>query len=74
MICSNTSSLPEIAQDSAILIDPYDTGALKEAIEKLDKDDSLRKELSEKSVRQAGRFSWERTAAQTLNVYQEVLK
>lgn len=73
VICSNNSSLPEVAGDAAILIDPSDIKDMKLAIQKMNADEPLRKDLAEKSLRQAGRFSWEKTAAQTLDVYKKTM-
>ena len=69
VVCSNTSSLPEVAGDAALLVDPLDVEAWAEAISRLWGDDDLRRELREKGLAQAARFSWERTARETLAVY-----
>jgi glycosyltransferase involved in cell wall biosynthesis len=69
VVCSNTSSLPEVAGDAALLVDPLDTGALAAAIERALTDADLRQALREKGVVQAARFSWEQTAQATLAVY-----
>jgi len=74
VICSNASSLPEVTQDAALLIDPDNIRDLKEAIATLDKNEAIRTELSGRAVRQAGKFSWEKTVSQTLDVYKETLK
>lgn len=57
VICSNTASLPEIAGDAALMIDPYDTAALTEGIRRIDADSDLRAELARRGVAQAERFS-----------------
>src|SRR5690606_9101637 len=57
VICSNTASLPEIAGDAALMIDPYDTAALTDAIRRIDADADLRAELSRRGLAQAERFS-----------------
>lgn len=57
VICSNTASLPEIAGDAALMIDPYDTAALTDAIRRLDADADLRAELTRRGLAQAARFS-----------------
>lgn len=57
VICSNTASLPEVAGDAALMVDPYDTGALANAIRQMDGDEGLRDELSERGLRQASLFS-----------------
>ncbi|WP_211095230.1 glycosyltransferase family 4 protein [Sphingomonas olei] len=57
VLCSNTSALPEVAGDAALMIDPYDTAAISQAIRTLDADDDLRAELSRRGLEQAARFS-----------------
>jgi glycosyltransferase involved in cell wall biosynthesis len=61
VVTSNTSSLPEVVGDAALLVDPLDTGGLAEAIERLFADDRLAKELSERGLARAPQFTWERT-------------
>jgi glycosyltransferase involved in cell wall biosynthesis len=72
VITSNTSSLPEVAGDAGLLIDPYDVSSLEDAIEQLAHDNTLKQSLIEKGLDQSQRFSWERCALQTLNVYDEI--
>ncbi len=73
VITSNTSSLPEVAGDAAILVDPTDVAALAEALALVINDDALRARLGEAGVRQAARFSWQRCAEETVAVYREAL-
>jgi len=72
VICGNRSSLPEVAGDAALLVDPTDTDAIAGAIRRVLEDDGLRQQMAEKSLAQAARFSWQRTAAETLAVYREM--
>lgn len=74
VICSNSSSLTEIAQDSAAYFDPLDTEAIKEAILKVYKDETLRKKLSQEGIVQSKKFSWKKTAEETIRVYEEFAK
>ncbi len=69
VICSNTSSLPEIAGDAALMVDPINTEALAKTINLALSEDSLREELKAKGLAQAAAFSWEQTARKTLEVY-----
>jgi alpha-1,3-rhamnosyl/mannosyltransferase len=69
VVCSNTSSLPEVAGEAALLVDPLDENALAGAIDRLWRDDELRQELRKRGLCQPARFSWERTARETLAVY-----
>ena len=72
VICGNRSSLPEVAGDAALLVDPTDTESIAAAIRRLLEDDGLRRSMAERSLAQAARFSWPRTAAETLAVYREM--
>ncbi len=69
VICSNTSSLPEIAGDAAILVDPFQTEALAEAMLHITTRAELRHVMRERGLAQAARFSWKRTAQETLAAY-----
>ncbi|PKO22869.1 MAG: glycosyltransferase family 1 protein [Chloroflexi bacterium HGW-Chloroflexi-1] len=69
VICSNVSSLPEVAGDAALLVDPLDVDALAAAIGRVLGDEALAEEMRQRGLRQAARFTWERTAQQTLAVY-----
>jgi len=73
VITSNTSSLPEVAGDAAILIDPNDSTCLAEAILQVISDSQLRQELIDKGKDRAKLFSWERTAKETLKAYKSLL-
>jgi len=68
VICSNASSLPEVAGDAALLVDPHDSAAWAVALERVLTDEPLRTELVERGLRQVGRFSWAECARQTLAV------
>jgi glycosyltransferase involved in cell wall biosynthesis len=68
VITSNTSSLPEVAGDAALLVDPYDVDAIAEAMYRLVTDDALRAELARRGLENVKRFSWEKCARETLAV------
>lgn len=68
VITSTTSSLPEVAGDAALLVNPRDVGAIANAIGQILVDDSLRADLVTRGKRQNEPFTWERTAEQTLAV------
>ncbi len=74
VVTSNTSSLPEIAGDAALLVPPGDEVALARAIHQLLTDDKLRAQLRLKGFEQAKKFSWQRTASQTLEVYRAAVR
>ncbi|MBI4655128.1 MAG: glycosyltransferase family 4 protein, partial [Elusimicrobia bacterium] len=69
---SNATSIPEIVGDAGILFDPYNTEEMAQAIEKVLKNPDLRQELVRKGFEQVKKFSWEKTARQTLEVYKKV--
>jgi glycosyltransferase involved in cell wall biosynthesis len=69
VITSNTSSLPEVAGEAALLIDPRDIGGLVKAIQLTLADEQTRTEMRDQGVQQAAKFSWEKAARETLLVY-----
>ncbi len=69
-ITSNVSSLPEIAGDAAVLIDPRSIAELRDAMERLLLSPDLRAELACKGRRQAAQFTWERAAEQSLQFFE----
>lgn len=73
LLCSNTSSLPEIAGDGAIYFDPYSEESIKAAIMKVIEDDGLRIDLINKGHKQLEKFSWRQTAEQTKKIYESVM-
>jgi glycosyltransferase involved in cell wall biosynthesis len=74
VVTSNVSSMPEISGDSALLVDPQDPEQLAKAMERVLTDNVLNNSLKERGLQRAGKFSWERTALETLRVYEEVYK
>ncbi|MBS1252871.1 MAG: Mannosylfructose-phosphate synthase [Anaerolineales bacterium] len=70
--CSNTSSLPEVAGDAAVYFDPINEDDIAESIRRALGDADLRESLSARSLEQAAKFSWERTAQLTLEAYRAV--
>lgn len=71
VVTSHVSSLPEIAGDAGFLVDPGDPEAIAQGITTVLSDELLRKQMRELGYRQAQKFSWERTAQATYQVYQE---
>jgi len=72
VVASDRASLPEIAGDGAILVDPLDASALTTAMADLLRDPAKREQLTEKGLRRAKLFSWEETLSQTITVYESV--
>lgn len=71
VITSNTTSLPEVVGDAALLINPYLEVALIHAMQQITEQPQLRAELSERGLERSKLFSWERTAAETERVLLE---
>lgn len=74
VITSNTSSLPEVAGDAALLVDPHDVEAIAEAMYRLVTDEALRAELTRRGLENVKRFSWEKCARETLAVLEAVAR
>jgi glycosyltransferase involved in cell wall biosynthesis len=71
--CSNTSSLPEVAGDAALLFDPRSEAEIAAALARLLDDEALRARLRSSGRAQAERFTWARTARLTLQSYARAL-
>jgi alpha-1,3-rhamnosyl/mannosyltransferase len=65
VVTSSVSSLPEVAGDAALLVDPYDEAAIAGALERVLTDPGLAADLGERGRRRAAEFSWERCARET---------
>jgi len=74
VVCSNAASLPEVAGNAAVFFDPFSVADIGEKIVAAANDPSLRNELRERGVENLKRFSWEKTAAETVAVYDELLR
>lgn len=72
-VVSNTSSLPEVAGEAAIYMDPTDSGSMAHATEKSILDNDLRNKLIKCGRQQLSRFSWQRTVDDTLDVYKKLI-
>jgi len=74
VVTSNTSSLAEIADGAALLVDPHDTAAIAEAMDRALGDEAERERLRLAGLARARSFSWERSTRETLKVYEEALE
>jgi len=72
VVTSVTSSLPELAGDAALLIEPTDVGAIAAALHRVLQEADLRRKLIAAGFEQASKFSWEKAAAQLLEIYERV--
>ena len=73
VITSNVSSLPEVVGDAALLIDPYEPGAIADAMHRVLSDATLRASLRERGLARVREFSWERSIGRLREIYDEVL-
>lgn len=73
VITSKEGSLPEVAGDAALYVDAYDMDSIAAGIEKVFNDEKLQKELSKKGLENVKKFSWKKTASETLKVYESIL-
>lgn len=69
VVCSNTSSIPEVVGDAGEYFDPTDSDSMRAAIERAVGSDHHREHLIEKGYRRLTAFSWDRCAAETLGIY-----
>lgn len=74
VITSNRSAMPEVAGDAATLVDPESTEELREALNRLATNESLRQQLSKRGHERAKQFRWEDAVEKTWRVYQLVLR
>ena len=73
VVTSNTSSLPEVAGDAALLVDPYDVAQIAQAMWLVLSRPALAAQLRAKGLARAAQFTWERTPRETIAVYERVL-
>ncbi|MCA9887846.1 MAG: glycosyltransferase family 4 protein [Anaerolineae bacterium] len=74
VVTSNVSSLPEVAADAAIIVDPYDVDAIADGIRRSLMDGALRDRLIEAGYQRASEFTWQKSAESLWQVYQHVLQ
>ncbi len=73
VVCSSGSSLPEIAGNAALMVDPYSEEDLAEKLGRVLEDEELRVRMSKLGLERVKQFSWDKTAYETLNVYRSLL-
>ena len=74
VLCSNTSSLPDVAGEAARLVNPLDADDLARGLRDVALNEGLRRTLIERGPRQAQRFTWSSCAETTLQVFEQVLR
>ncbi len=72
VVTSDNSSLPEIMGEAGIMVNPYDTDSLAQAMREVLTDSKLRNDMVSKGLKQAKKFSWERAAMETQEVYEKI--
>ena len=72
VVASNVTSIPEIAGDAAMLVNPNSVEEIAAAMARLDSDPELRRELIARGLRRAGMFTWNNCARQTLAAYRRL--
>jgi glycosyltransferase involved in cell wall biosynthesis len=73
VVTSNVSSLPEVAGDAALLVNPLDVEAIAHAIQRILDDSELRHTLIQRGFEQVKHFTWEKSARNLVQIYQNVL-
>lgn len=73
VVASNKAAIPEVIHDSGILLDPFDIQGFAHEMHRILIDEDLRIKLSEKGLKRSLYFNWQKCAAKTLEVYQNVL-
>jgi alpha-1,3-rhamnosyl/mannosyltransferase len=72
VVCSRTSSMPEVVGDAAVLFNPRQVETIADALQRAMSKPTLREEMRERGLARAAQFSWERTAEATIAVYQSI--
>ncbi len=74
VISSDTSSIPEVVGDAGLLVDPYRTDEIARAINIVLRNEELYTRLKRAGITRSGLFSWDKTAQETIKLYQEVIE
>lgn len=74
VVCSNISSLPEVAGDAAEYFNPYEKNSIKSIIERVINSVEIRNKLIDKGKKRLENFSWKQTALKTKKIYEDILK
>ena len=74
VIASNTSSLPEVAGEAALLVDPTDADEIARAVVEIAQDPALRRSLADAGIHRAAAFTWARVATETIACYRRAVE
>jgi len=72
VVASNTSAVPEVVGDAALLVDPAETDEITVAMWRLLSDETLARQMRDKGLKRASQFSWRRAAEETLEIYRRL--
>lgn len=72
VITSSTSSMPEVAGNAALIVDPFKPGEITAAMIRLHSEERTRLRLIDEGLKQAAKFSWKAMAQDVLNIYKEL--
>ncbi len=73
VVTSNISSMPEIAGDGALLVNPKNLDEIKDSLKDIFNDKSLRNNLVQKGLKQVSKFTWDKCATETANAYKNIV-
>lgn len=74
VICSNSSSLPEVGSDAVVYCNPDDINDINEKLKFVLNDESLQKQMIEKGLKRAKQFSWEKSAKEHIEIFKRLSK
>lgn len=72
VVCSNTGALPEVGGDAALYVDPYDVESIVQGLREALASDDMQTERIKKGLEHVKKFSWEETARQIMQVFEEM--
>ena len=72
VVTSNTSSLPEVVGNAAVLVNPENVFEIMRALHRVLTDQAVRERLKQRSYEQAARYSWEASVKRILEVYEAI--
>jgi len=74
IICSKTTSLPEIVEDAGVFIDPFSVNSLVDAMVRVKENEHLRENLKSRAINQCQKFSWDNAAERVLDIYEKTME
>lgn len=74
VLVGNQGALPEIVGDAGLTVDPYDVSAISDGMKEVLSDKELNRRMRERGIKQAAKYTWEKTARTVLDTYDSLLK